>query len=867
MGEVKMHRTPALLIRFAVILAIVVAPIVGAQNAAADDVPPGQLVDLIVKARDQGPLPVIVKLTSVAAQDAVIAQIDGLDAEVNVRYDLFPLLAVNAGPEALTALGASRWVVGVNEDIPQPPTLSGVLPAINGDDVHTLGWSGSGQTVAVLDTGIDSDHPFFAGRIVSQACFSNSAGAAGATSLCNNGMNTDTGVNAADAEVANCLDGTDNLCDHGSHVAGIAAGATTSLAGDPGNGVAPGADIIAIQVFTRITDTDDCDGDPPCVRTYAADQILGLQRVLALDPTFTIAAVNMSLGGGSNSTNCDAAQSSRKVAVDALAAADIATVISAGNDANMNGVGAPGCISTAVTVGSTNDDDSISSFSNRGALLDIFAPGCRIGAGGEFGVTSSIPDDAFGGKCGTSMAAPVVTGALAILREAYPTATIPTLLGYLTSSGVPISYDTNGDGVNDQTTPRLDLLAALQAGNTAPSLTVASPTVSVDEGQTATNTGAFVDPEGNPVVLSASLGTITANGSNWSWSFGSTNGPTQSQTVTVTGTDDKGEVGATSFELVVDNVDPYVTLTSAVTALNQGQTFTGSGQFADPGADSWLVGVDYGDGATDSFVPNADKTFPLSHTYFQSGTFTVEGCVTDDDSGQGCDTLDVTVKPYAVFAGRDDCGSQSNGALSINGSGSTFYGDITTNSGLQIVGQQHTVHDAATYRCASKVTGTGTTFGSGPVNIPDVRPSPTALTSSDFTCDLTISGKLDLSKSGAWWVGGTPASKQLLPLTLCADQIALSGSGISGAVSLVATSITLSGSGFNLSGHEHDVVAIAAGTGADALVVNSSFSRFDGDLIAATGRVTLAGSNNQIYGSVLGWTVSLDGTKWTIDAR
>ena len=105
--------------------------------------------------------------------------------------------------------------------------------------------------------------------------------------------------------------------------------------------------------------------------------------------------------------------------------------------------------------------------SNRGPLLDLFAPGSSI--------DSSVPDDAFGNMSGTSMAAPHVTGAFAVLRDAYPTATIGQLLGFMTSTGVPITYATNGDGTTQATTPRLDLLAALRAGNNPPTLSADQP--------------------------------------------------------------------------------------------------------------------------------------------------------------------------------------------------------------------------------------------------------------------------------------------------------------------------------------------------------------------------------------------------------
>jgi subtilisin family serine protease len=178
-----------ILIRIAAILAILAGSLGNiAVGTAADGVIDGPTAGLIEKAHAEGPLSVIVRLTSVSAQGAVLDEIEGLDASVNVQYDLFPLLALSAGPDALTALSQSTAVIGITEDIPQPPALDATLPVINGDDVQTLGWDGNGQTVAILDTGIDVDHPFFAGRIVSQACYSNSAGNTGESSLCPNGM-------------------------------------------------------------------------------------------------------------------------------------------------------------------------------------------------------------------------------------------------------------------------------------------------------------------------------------------------------------------------------------------------------------------------------------------------------------------------------------------------------------------------------------------------------------------------------------------------------------------------------------------------------------------------------------------------------
>ncbi|HEY6563744.1 MAG TPA: DVUA0089 family protein, partial [Pirellulaceae bacterium] len=254
------------------------------------------------------------------------------------------------------------------------------------------------------------------------------------------------------------MNGSVNLCSHGTHVAGIAAGSSaTDPTNAPANGVAPGARIIAMQIFTRFNDTASCGvGFAPCVLSYTSDQINALNELLALDmanPGLNIVSANMSLGGGTFTSACDT--DSRKLAIDALLANGVATAIAAGNNGFTAAVGAPGCISTAFTVGSTTDSDAISSFSNRGVLLDVFAPGSSV--------TSSVPNDTYTTFNGTSMATPHVAGALALLRQALPASPIADLLQRLKTTGVPISYSSGGQTV---VTRRIDLLAAL--GNPGP---------------------------------------------------------------------------------------------------------------------------------------------------------------------------------------------------------------------------------------------------------------------------------------------------------------------------------------------------------------------------------------------------------------
>ncbi len=639
-----------------VLAALSVAVTTGAAATTQAKNPYSQLLR---KADRQDSVRVIVEMSSLDEQGSVIRRARAAGAEVDVRYRLFPLAALTVNRQALVALAASPNVVHIQENAPERTTLDSTMPVINGDDVHDLGFDGAGQDVAILDTGVDTDHPFLGGRVAEEACFSNAAGGGSGVSLCPNGTNAQTGAGSANAETAQCLDGTANICDHGSHVAGIAAGNGAGVTGAPDAGVARGGNIIAVQVFTRFNSASDCTPDPaPCVSSYPSDQILGLQRVLVLDATRTIAAVNMSLGSAANNTTaCDG--EARKAPIDALLAAGIATVISAGNEGHPAGVGTPGCISTAVTVGATEDDDDIATFSNRGTLLDLFAPGDNV--------DSSVPDDTFANFDGTSMAAPHVAGAFAVLRDAYPTATIATLLGYMQSTGVAINYTSGGNPV---TTPRLNLLASLQAGNSPPTIAAVNASVTVAEGSTATNTGTFSDPEGDPVTLSASRGTVTdTGGGTWSWSFGTNDGPTQSGPVTITATDDKAESGSVTFALTVNNVPPSVVFNAAGSdvSLAEGETASAVFDFSDPGwADtytslfSWggFLGTLPGTTLVVTQGPPADLgTASSTKQYGDDGAFTVSATVTDDDGGSGSHSAAVSVTNVSPTATIDLAGT------------------------------------------------------------------------------------------------------------------------------------------------------------------------------------------------------------------
>lgn len=317
------------------------------------------------------------------------------------------------------------------------------------------------HAVAVLDTGFDLDHPFIQGSIVRQACFSSTVPDDGTNSLCPNGRRTQTVGDAADACDPASLG---PLCDHGTMVAGIIAGATAEIMGEDGTsielkGVSPGTPLIAIQVFSRVDNAAACGAfgyTSPCLLSYVSDQIRALRFVSALRDEHDIVAVNMSLSFDGFSEDCARTAYGRQYApeISFLAAQEgIATVVAAGNEGSETLVGMPGCLETAVTVAATDDSGAIDTvLSNFNQLVDLVAPGVDI-------TSSAAGSRRFRPDSGTSFAAPHVSGALAALKDRLPDLGVADLVALLRSSGIETTHPGNGLAA-----PRIDLAAALEQG-------------------------------------------------------------------------------------------------------------------------------------------------------------------------------------------------------------------------------------------------------------------------------------------------------------------------------------------------------------------------------------------------------------------
>lgn len=445
-------------------------------------------------------------------QDDLLRSLSAFDVRAVKKFTFIPYMAFIVDADGLKRLRESPSVSSIHEDVPVPPLLADSVSLIGTPNAWASGYTGKGQTIAILDSGVSSGHPFLGDKMVSEACYSTPQENV-SKSFCTDEVPELTGPGSG----APC-DLSIEACRHGTHVAGIAAGTNSDF-----SGVAKGANLISIQVFSRFDNQEDC-GDPeenpaPCILSCPSDQIRGLERVQELGGEFSIAAVNISIGGGKydSQATCDAEQAPMKTAIDNLKSLGIATVIASGNDGYSDGLSSPGCISTAISVGSTDDgsekttSDVVSIFdpthgSNSADFLNLLAPGRWI--------KSSVPGGGFSSFQGTSMAAPHVAGAWAILKSKAPSASVNDVLAALSDTGVPVT-----DPRNNIHKPRIKIDAALNALG-SPHLPPNSPSslgqskIYADEGlpeggdttESAIRFKAFIsDPNGKPIKLQVEL--------------------------------------------------------------------------------------------------------------------------------------------------------------------------------------------------------------------------------------------------------------------------------------------------------------------------------------------------------------------------
>ncbi len=281
-----------------------------------------------------------------------------------------------------------------------------------------LAGNGRGVTVAVLDTWVDVTHPDFGGRVSS-----------GVT--CTGGR---------------CVPGADkpDTCEpHGTHVTGIVASSRY--------GVARQVNVVPIRVLTSISGS--------CAAN-AADVALGIRYAIA----HHIRLINVSLG--STFPLSDPKRVLPAAVTAARKAGDLVIVAAGNGRATAAATYGP----DALTVAALGPDGSIASYSQRGAGVDIAAPGGDA-VGGSCDpadcVVSTWEDGGYASDAGTSMAAPFVSGTAALLLSQDPHRTAAQIRQIILSTARPLPQAGAG---------RLDILAAVKlhaGGATSASVTPA----------------------------------------------------------------------------------------------------------------------------------------------------------------------------------------------------------------------------------------------------------------------------------------------------------------------------------------------------------------------------------------------------------
>jgi len=301
---------------------------------------------------------------------------------VHHQYTLVKAIAVTIPKYAIPILTNYSKVKRIEPDSELQVTLASSIPVIEVDRIwNDYNYTGRGQTIAILDTGIWTDHPDFQGKNIVWKDF---------IGLSNEPYD-DNG--------------------HGTSVASVAAGSGNGSNGSS-KGVAFEANIVAVKVLTEFGKG---------MQSIAA---LALEWIITNNDFLNVTVINLSFGTNGPSSGEDLLSAYSDIAV----SHGIVVVVAAGNyGPDLYTVGSPAAAKKVITVGAVDRSKNIQSWSSRGPTLDDrYKP--EISAVGTDILAASLPYlrypstswQIYKEVSGTSFAAPMISGGIALLKQAHP---------------------------------------------------------------------------------------------------------------------------------------------------------------------------------------------------------------------------------------------------------------------------------------------------------------------------------------------------------------------------------------------------------------------------------------------------------------
>ena len=385
---------------------------------------------------------------------AKISQKKSID-ENKIKRKLGDIMSVEMSLEELKELenveilGIDRMVHAFLQD------ARGIVGAESSWELNISGVSinGSQTAVCVIDTGVDTTHPDLYSKVIAQYCFC-SAYEDGTKNCCPDGTNQDDD------------NATDNA-GHGTHVSGIIA-ASGGI-----DGVARGANIVAVKVLN--SSGSGYSSDVAAAIEWCANDVQVNE--------YNISVISLSLGYGqyTNSVDCVSDdRDDRTSAINAAVAKNISVVIATGNTNGdvAAGISSPACLYNTTKVTASDKDDKYANYALRHANF----PDILVAPGGSAnnpidGINSTLMGGGYIGYMGTSMATPMVAGAIALMNQylklSGQTKTPSEVKSVLNDTGV-ILDDSAGSGYNFS---RIDVYSAiLSLDIDVPNVTLISPT-------------------------------------------------------------------------------------------------------------------------------------------------------------------------------------------------------------------------------------------------------------------------------------------------------------------------------------------------------------------------------------------------------